>query len=717
MSFEGNHLYAFEDFRLDPEESLLERRGKPVPITPKALQLLQILVEHRGTVVKKETLMSEIWSDSFVEEGNLAYTARLLRKALDDDAKRPVFIETVPRKGYRFIAGVADVATASEREYDEPKVEVASETSGEIDHKTPSVSSEKLRTSWLGSATAVVVVLGISALFAVNQMIITRLSMAPILKNPFNAEQIFSTGNAVQTAISPNGKFIVYTDQSSGKWSLWLRQIATAENIQIVPPADVFYGGVAFSRDGNSVYFARGDSGAGQLDIYRVNTFGGIPTKVIQRTQGWIGVAPNSKQISFVRCEYRPNNNCSLYIAGIDGTNERLLLTRSEPMRIADNQFSPDGKFIAFAAGQSRTGSNDFGLFRVDVESGEESEITPHKFFNIKHLRWLPDGSGLLITARENFVPKFSIWNVSATTGTATMLTRDDGNFSGLSLDDEGRALVATKVDDDFGLYLESASDGVSRKLLAPGLNPNLLADGRVVYQSEDRDIWMIDSNGTNKRQLTRDPAADIRPIVSRDARYIFFTSNRSGSNHIWRMNIDGTDQRQITRDIGGYARYITPDGGWLYYRTAITNSFRKVPVDGGGEVAVPDIDKFAETFSPDGRSIASFVTEPGRGLKIAVRNLADLQLIETLDITDSDEVKPVDLQWSADGNSLNYMTKSEGKFAFWRRPLDSKTSIRIATPTSENVEQIDFGPDGKSFVTVRGNWIHDAFLITGLKY
>lgn len=710
MSFEGSHLYSFEDFRLDPSESVLERRGEQIPITPKAFQMLQILVENHGHVVKKERLMSEIWSDSFVEEGNLAYTARLLRKALDDDAKHPLFIETVPRKGYRFIAGVSEIIVTL--------TDAPAQT--EPDHVVDYPGRKRsfaIGPLWRPvSIAAIVVFVGLAAWLLINRTVFSSLSATPVLNSPFSATQLFSSGNAAHAAISPNGKFVVYTDRSNGKWSLWLRQLATAENIQIVPPADVFYGGLVFSRDGNSIFFVRGDTKQKQLDIYRVNTFGGIPTKLIEGTQGWISIGPDDKKISFIRCTYKKDSSCSLYVADADGWNERLLATRAEPLRIADNQFSPDGRSIVFAAGESRTASNGFGLYRIDIETGTESEMTPQKFFNIKYLRWLPDGSGLLVTARENLVPKFSIWNISAVTGVSTMLTRDDANFSGLSLDAEGRTIVATKVSNDFNIYLENPAEPNSRKLLAAGLNPNFSPDGKIVYRSADLDIWSIEADGTGKRQLTSDPAADLHPIVSRDARHIFFTSNRSGANQIWRMNIDGTDQRQVTKNVGGYVRFITPAGDWIYYRSPVDNSCWKVAVDGGDEMAVPELDDYADAFSPDGEMVAYFVKST-EGREIGIRRVYDQTLVRTIKIADSDGIEPVHLEWSADGRSLNYLTKEQGKYSLWRWPLDGKSSVRISRPSPEHVEQITFGPRTTSFVTVRGNWIHDAFVITGLRY
>src|SRR6476660_3322275 len=102
MSFESSNL-EFGEFLFDSHEGVLLRNNKPVPLTPKTLSLLRILIQNRGHVVEKQELMGSIWGDSFVEDGNLTFTIRLLRKALNDDRGAPRYIATVPKRGYRFI--------------------------------------------------------------------------------------------------------------------------------------------------------------------------------------------------------------------------------------------------------------------------------------------------------------------------------------------------------------------------------------------------------------------------------------------------------------------------------------------------------------------------------------------------------------------------------------------------------------------------------------
>src|SRR6202040_3604324 len=103
------HLYEFGTFQLDPPERLLLCDGQPIPMPPKAFDLLVVLVERSGHLVEKDELLKAVWPGSFVEEGNLSVTVSALRKALNDDRGLHKYIETVSKRGYRFVADVREV--------------------------------------------------------------------------------------------------------------------------------------------------------------------------------------------------------------------------------------------------------------------------------------------------------------------------------------------------------------------------------------------------------------------------------------------------------------------------------------------------------------------------------------------------------------------------------------------------------------------------------
>src|SRR5687768_13185562 len=113
MKAHNEHSYLFDEFRFDPVTPALFRDGERIDATPKALEILRVLVENAGEVVSKEDLMKRVWVDSFVEEANLSHHIFKLRKALGENEERKL-IETVPKRGYRFVAEVEQRSASAE---------------------------------------------------------------------------------------------------------------------------------------------------------------------------------------------------------------------------------------------------------------------------------------------------------------------------------------------------------------------------------------------------------------------------------------------------------------------------------------------------------------------------------------------------------------------------------------------------------------------------
>jgi DNA-binding winged helix-turn-helix (wHTH) protein/TolB-like protein len=117
MRLKTGRLYEFGEFRLEPEERLLTRRGRPVPLAPKAFDLLTVLVQNHGRLVSKDAIMESVWSGSFVEDANLTVSISVLRKVFGQKEGGPQHIETIPKKGYRFVAPVTEVDSPIEPGY------------------------------------------------------------------------------------------------------------------------------------------------------------------------------------------------------------------------------------------------------------------------------------------------------------------------------------------------------------------------------------------------------------------------------------------------------------------------------------------------------------------------------------------------------------------------------------------------------------------------
>jgi DNA-binding winged helix-turn-helix (wHTH) protein/Tol biopolymer transport system component len=718
--------FEFGEFLLDAKEKVLLRDGKPLPITPKAFRLLLVLVENHGHLVEKDRLMKSVWADIFVEEGNLTFTIRLLRKSLGDTAQNPRFIETVSRRGYRFIGEVVKTSEAEFVKTSEVEVPENPETQA-IAQKTDNNSAvtKNFQKFFVALAAVSVLLIGTLAIGSWYARSASHTATAPVLSAPFSSEKLSTNGKVHNAVVSPDGKNVVYTNEGSGgKASVWLRQLESTNNVEIIPPSEDFYGGLALSPDGNFLYFARiPNSVKRQLDIYRISIFGGVPQKIVSETQGWMSISLDGEKISFVRCYYREDENCSLWIANaLDGKNERKLASRPRPLRIGDNRIAPDGKTVAFAVGQSENAANEFGLVEVDIESGAQRELTAQKFFNIKSLAWLPNQNGLLVTASRIPVKNYRIWQVSTATGDAEPLTKDSETYSALSLDTNASVLVSTHIKRDFRLHLlNTENSSAAPRVLADAASVAFAPNGKIVFSSAmsgSDEIWSINADGSEQRQLTNNAADEFMPVVSPDNSSIFFTSNRSNEAHVWRMNADGSNQVQITKTEGGYPLFVSTDGKWLYYHSGRQRTLWRVST-GGEEQLVLNKRKSRFAISPDGLQVA-FLEKQDEENILAVISLADERIIKTFKFADG-RANLLDLKWSQDGENLAYIL-ADGEFknnTLWFQPLAKETPQRIADLGDELIFEMSgfaLSPDGKSFAVVQGGWKHDAVLLKGLR-
>jgi Tol biopolymer transport system component/DNA-binding winged helix-turn-helix (wHTH) protein len=706
MSLEIKHSYRFGDFTVDAEQRVLLLNSNPLPLAPKVFDTLLILVDKSGRIVEKKELMSQLWPDTFVEESNLTFNIKQLRKVIGDDARQPRFIETVPRRGYRFIAEVKqDVESNADK--------------NEILPAAPASILPATKRSYLSLAALTVLLAG-SILIAwfLSQRRTTRLELsAPILSALFKSEKFSNTGH-YYAVISPDGKYVAYTREIEGRQNIWLRQLETSENIQIVPPSDYHYSGLTISHGGNSLYFVRkNETEQTPTEVCRVMTFGGTPVKIIENSEGWISLSPDDQQISFVRCKYEDDAFCSLYVVGADGKGERKLLSRPRPIRIGDSQFSPDGKSIAFATGQSWSGGNNFQVMRIDLASGVETEVSSKRFFNIKNLKWLPDGQSLLLTAKENLDGRLRIWQLSTVTGEARALTNDAADYVDISLDRTASKMVATQASNSFRLHLTPTSDVKNPRTLTAARRFAFAPDGKIIYSGDDGNIWTINADGGEQRQLTNSSLTDFWPRVSPDGKHIFFASNRTGSNQVWRMNIDGSNQIQITTREGGYPQFVAPDGKWLYFHSGLRQTLWRVSTEGSEEGQLSEEVVFSPAFSSDGKFVAYFfrAKEGASRVKIAVMAVEDGKVLRDFTLADEKSTS-VKLAWAGDNKSLSYITIHESKNSLWQQSLDGGRPRLVADLGDEEIEDFAFSPDGNYFGLIRGKWTHEAVLIQGLK-
>src|SRR5262249_6618447 len=221
MSHQPKQIYEFGPYRLDSAERLLLRDGEVVPLQPKIFDLLLVLVERHGHLLEKDELMKLVWPDTVVEEANLANNISILRRTLSQNGER--FIETAPKRGYRFVADVKesearDYAVAASRRMESSAV-VVEEARMRVTPTVKSFAGNLLSRAARHKAAMAILLVFIIGLVLFRPRVLNQVNSrpaAPFQKMESNA--ITRTGNAKDVAISPDGQYIAYVTDSDGLW-------------------------------------------------------------------------------------------------------------------------------------------------------------------------------------------------------------------------------------------------------------------------------------------------------------------------------------------------------------------------------------------------------------------------------------------------------------------------------------------------------------------
>jgi Tol biopolymer transport system component/DNA-binding winged helix-turn-helix (wHTH) protein len=745
-SLNDNYFYEFGEFRLDMRQRVLFRGEKPVSLTPKVWDTLAYLVANHNRLIEKNELMNAVWADSFVEEGNLTHNIRVLRKTLGDDAQNPFFIETVPRRGYRFIAPVEKkTITDSREETVEPienkkDAEFAPEIIEQSDEPNEILRTEPpplvspaspvpgKRLFWIGSIAAffALAVIGFLIWQSAKNFVSggqDRVSAEALSFEAatYKAEKLTNAGRAGHAAISPDGKLVAYTNNVGGRQSLWLRQLATNTNVNVVPPVDEMYFGMRFSHDGAYLYFVRGGQNQ-PTKLYRVPVVGGkVPVKVLEDLQGWFALSPDDKRISYIK--NRPQHSeewSALMIADADGGNERKIASRPRPRQFSAHDFSPDGQHLVAAVGHSHTGAKETELIEFNANDGTEREISPQRWFSVKWMEWSPQRNQIVMTAREKLTAPYQLWRVQPSSGEARQFTNDSANYSIVSLSGDARQMLVTQTTLDSHLSVAPAAQPDGERRMTPAFGGLAwLTNEKLVYSTHsvgNDALWTINSDGTGQEQLTFDESGNIHPATVKN-RFVFYVSDRAGVHHIWRVNADGSEKIQLTRGDGEQAPAVTPDGNTVFYHTVGTpqSAVWKTSSSGGEPIRLTENHAQAPSVSPDGASLAYFSRESADSdrLLIVVAPLEPKKFSEKRFKIAGGSLSALKIRWTPDSKALTYAAETSELVAnIWLQPLDGGAPQKLTGFSTDQIFDFDWSPDGKQLAAIRGAWNHSVVLL-----
>jgi eukaryotic-like serine/threonine-protein kinase len=598
---------------------------------------------------------------------------------------------------------------------------LASSSGNSSSAQTPTSSTiiELARQHRFGATTAVIIIL----IFALGAAYGVYSFMRRERIEPFrdvNVVQITHTGKAELAAISVDGKSVLSVTNDHGKRSLWLRNVATNSNAQILPPFDHGYYGLQFSPDGNYCYFVRRAS-SNQSALFRMPILGGTPQQIVANVDGRISLNPTGQQAVFHRGESPQPGQAQLIAADLSSGQEKILATGTGNSLI-NPAWSPNGETVMVSSMLADSGVGT--ILSTDMNSGKQ-----HKFFSsstlvIEDLAWLPDGRGLLtISVEPSAGLQFSIGFVSFPEGKYRQISHDTNSYSGLSVSGDSKTIATVQQHKDFGLYLLPAG---SRTADAPlplesheiigGVN--WTPDGRILFSQGT--IQTVNADGTGARELhSNQEQFSVAPVSCGRGRFVVFSAiatRKLGSIGLWRMNPDGSDTRELAETKGGQGAICAADSKWVFYADLSAGpALMRVSIDGGtpqkfSNLVIGDF----PSISPDGRTIA-VTTQGGKtGSQLALIDADSGATIRMLDL--DPRVARRIIAFVPGGKAIAYPIRENDVDNLWEQPLDGTPGLELTDFKTDQIWGFAWSPDGKKLAVERGHTSSDVVLIRDVK-
>ncbi len=546
----------------------------------------------------------------------------------------------------------------------------------------------------------------------------------PVPFSNFSITKITDSGKASHVAISPDGKYILNSMSENGQESLWLRNIPTNSNTQVIPPATVRYNHLRFSPDGNYLYFSRSEPGSLELlDLYRAPLLGGSPEHLVKDIDSNITFSPDGRRFAFMRFQDPDPGKYYLMVYDNDTNQEKVLLSGPMGSRLFDPAWSPDGSKIVCVILQP--GNAITGLTAIDVASGAQRLFLGADAVVVDSVVWSPDGKGVftLFRTRESNYTGRQIYFVSYPDGKTRAITRDINDYSDISVAADGRALATVLRERHWNLYTMPAADMATSQGQMLGLGASvegaswakdnhLLFTQRLVLMSVDP------ASGAKSRMNVEDKGIAAQPDACPDGRYVVVALAGNGGQNIWRMDAAGGGLKQLT--FGKLEQWPTcaPDSKSVFYTNASDGgSLWQAPIEGGEPKRVANVQITSDYgLSPDGKTVALATLEHSGGHEESLL-LVDTASGQILKQQPFQHDRMGAIRFSADGRAVIYSYREADAENLWQQPIDGSPGHALTHFTSEQIgDSFGFSFDKSKFAVIRGHDDSDVVLIRDAK-
>ncbi len=530
-----------------------------------------------------------------------------------------------------------------------------------------------------------------------------------------------NSGDAGTSAISLDGKYLAYLRrESDGKRGVWIRQLSTNTNSQIVPPSDEVYAEFQFGPESNYIYFRVQAADKNLFDLYRVPFLGGTPQRLMRDVDSRPSFAPDGKSLSFLRQHSPTAEQSQILSVSTEGGQESVLVTGKKDDFYAAAR-SPDGKAVAFGRQRAADFQWDIKVLDLSVNHTRQLLALPDPTYEPVSITWLPSGRGFLLVYRRITDALQQIASISYPQGEFRKLTNDTSVYRGISLTADGKTLATNVIRSDFSLQVFPAhgtiddSHGTS---FGQAYWVDWLDDHHLLSFGQSNGLFLVDIPGSTRSELLHSDhiiSYDGHNCGGRSLAFTGVDDRIPGASHIYDVDWHGANLRQLTP--GDQSQYFrcTPDGVWVIYYDFADGSVKKIARSGGTpEILVPGSLRPGNQFdvSNNGKSVFLVLYSGGEA------TLTDLS-VESGHLTKKFNLRADagSLTVMPGGDSIAYTSKNLGVMNIWQQPVSgtapSPLSKFVQGPgPAKSLHNFAWSPDGKQLALIRSTSSTDVVLL-----
>ena len=534
--------------------------------------------------------------------------------------------------------------------------------------------------------------------------------------------RLTENGKAQQLAISPDGRYVAWVVRDGEKQSLWVHQVATGSDVQVLAPDIVGFDNVSFSPDGNYIYFIRTDKNTFNYSyLYQMPSLGGTATQIIRDVDFGVSFSPDGRQMTYVRGD-PAKSVWNVQIAGNDGTNERTLASLPAVVSfisITAPVWSPDGKSIALSLWDATHGLHPV-LKVVSTADGSSRDVLVRPAgTGVGQPVWLPDGGGLLLPIRDATPgSRGQIWFVSYPGGEARRFTNDPTDYATCCIDltADGKTLAVMQNHFTADLWVAAANQlDQARQITSgePRLQVEWTSDGKILTPGANGQVFELAGDGSNPARISfREQPTNV-PSACGDGKYVVYQVGGEKGNDIWRADADGGNEMQLTHNGFAAVPNCSADGKWVtYLANSASGGIERISINGGEPIRVKgNSDRAWSQVSPDGKLVllGLWGETPTSRPRIAAEDLQDGSV--KYDFAEAPGTGK--FMWSPDGRAIDYILTSAGVGNLWEQPLSGGPPRQITHFQAEQILDYAWSKDGKQLLLARGHRDSNVFLIS----